>query len=780
MATAIYTKYRKRRYKQAALLVDITINPDTIIYLSDAYRTVTNKYEGLLADVSGTDEHLPIDGRFRRRGNAKLKIVNDKLNYQAAQGAKFSDVPADYDLEGATVEIWQWFNGCAYTDCEPAYPKGTIIKMHYDENYVYLTVAPQIYDLEFPEVLTRTEYADLYTTAQGVVFPIIYGKVDNETTSGKTTDLTDYGGAIRLQYCIKHDPPGNEHNWLIAGHRCDDIREVYDDTTGKDPNYEEFSGSGNVCGGPSWRDICYVRVDTVEHGWGVVPDEDTCDVWGMESYGDLASGLAAGTLILSPVHCIEETLRLFAGKYDDDFGTTFNTVDTTDLTCRGMLTDRYKTSDLLTLFMKNFPIWFYHNRGGQLEYKRWTFNPAVDYTERDFSYDEDIKILGIELTTEIYNSVSLSYWRNHGQDIESAKGAHWRRKRRKPDWGAKSILQKGSVGGGDFFTDTFVNIYKQYSGKRLAEAIADTSDTAWLVDTGGMDPDVSGSYKPLWMIDREIFEIYQYNDGTGLASAYRRGACGTTASTHADNTPIYYLRTSSDDGSGVRDGHAWEDDADHIRIEEDDADDSTVQVPTGGAHIYADPERHAAALEDFLNADVTLSGTYTVNWEPEDNTFTISCDEAFEIISGSPSDDLPTVLGFTEDTGSGTSHTSDSPSYWREACAAYSLARYGTARSLELSCDLIRGDSMDLNEADATAIKTRNYWFDRYYRPRKRVRFQSSLVLADVELANIVEFNTDIDDHLKCHGASWSGLKWRVISIRRPSMYTLEFLVEEA
>ena len=132
----------------------------------------------------------------------------------------------------------------------------------------------------------------------------------------------------------------------------------------------------------------------------------------------------------------------------------------------------------------------------------------------------------------------------------------------------------------------------------------------------------------------------------------------------------------------------------------------------------------------------------------------------------------------------GTSATSDSASYTREAQAAYAFAKYGINRTLEINGDLIRGTTIEKQYADEanqcdTAVACRNHWFDLKFRPKKRVSFEASLVLADLEIGNIFEFSNDIDEHLKCHGATWADLKWRVIEIHRPKMDRIRFLVEE-
>ena len=248
MATATYTKYRKRKYKEPGLLVSIELDPDNIVYLSDQYRTVTNEYEGLLKGISGLHERLPIGGRFQKRGDARLKIYNKKLNFQADATSRFSDLLADYGLIGAKVIIKQWFNGCALTDCETIYQGWVKLPVKYNEQMVDLIVSPlREENLIAPDVLSVSDYSNLDASLQGSAFPVIYGQVTHYSTDGDSLDLTVDGGAI----CLSTEIDNSNHYWLVAGHKISAVDHVYDETT--DQIGSTNVTTSGVAGGPAWR-----------------------------------------------------------------------------------------------------------------------------------------------------------------------------------------------------------------------------------------------------------------------------------------------------------------------------------------------------------------------------------------------------------------------------------------------------------------------------------------------------------------------------------------------
>jgi hypothetical protein len=790
MATAAYTRQRKWRYKKAALLVEIIVNPDVSLYLSDDYRTVTNEYEGLLETVSGMSEYLPVDGKFRHRGSATLKIANKKLSIQhpgyigvAEQFYKFSDYLATHNLIGCKVIIKQYFDDLALTDCETVFTGWITHPIKYDEQYIYLIAESHRQTSLIPsDLISADEYSDLGEKTATLPFPLVYGKIDNTLTAGDTGDLTDYGGALTIDTEIDDA----NHYWLGGGHRCNDIVKVCahggSDPPGTPPTDKtsaitKYIGAGNQGGGPAWRDICYFEPSN----WTVSGGEDTMDIHGMESYGDLLDDPGSGTLLENPCSCFEETVRTFLGWTDDDIGSSFSdTSDCDSLKCWGVINRQNTYENLAAFWMSQFPIWFYHGRDGKLEYKKWNPNPSVDYTERMLSYDDDIKLLNISTNKTAYNSIYLNFWRNLGIDCEGVIGVSswWQREKGGPYY-EQTVT---GAGKGNWFSSAFIKLRVQYSGKLLDGAL-NTTDKTFDIDTGGIDPQVAVAPHDLIMIDREIMECSSYSAGS--LTVYNRGILGTTATSHADDTAIYYLRLGSDDGGGYPIGRGRIDlftNSNTIYIDEGGGVASAVDIATR-VHSWNDPNRWADdELALKITNDVTLAGTYEGSWDAETGKFTLSADTTFKI-DVSECDELATVLGFTEDTAIATSCTSDSIAYTREWQAAYAYACHGVNNSYAINADFIRGNSLDYGApADRcdTAVELLHYLFDYYHRPRKRVEFESSLVLADLELGQIVEFNTDIDNHLKCHGASWSSLKWRVIEIHRPTMYSLKFLVEEA
>jgi len=87
-----------------------------------------------------------------------------------------------------------------------------------------------------------------------------------------------------------------------------------------------------------------------------------------------------------------------------------------------------------------------------------------------------------------------------------------------------------------------------------------------------------------------------------------------------------------------------------------------IQI-TAGTYIA---ETLASTLEDLLNADATLTGTYTVTYRHDTQKFTIACDETFSLLwntGDNAAKTAGTLLGFTvtADDESAATYTADNP-----------------------------------------------------------------------------------------------------------------------
>ena len=113
------------------------------------------------------------------------------------------------------------------------------------------------------------------------------------------------------------------------------------------------------------------------------------------------------------------------------------------------------------------------------------------------------------------------------------------------------------------------------------------------------------------------------------------------------------------------------------------------------------------------------------------------------------------IISSSSDDGNGS--TADST---RETAAKTAVWKYNATAMIEIDADWI----IDKD----TAVLLRNYYFDYYSEPHYIVDFDCTLMASDVEVGNIIEFDSTImDAYMKLGGASWSGKKFRVEGISR-------------
>lgn len=125
------------------------------------------------------------------------------------------------------------------------------------------------------------------------------------------------------------------------------------------------------------------------------------------------------------------------------------------------------------------------------------------------------------------------------------------------------------------------------------------------------------------------------------------------------------------------------------------------------------------------------------------------------------------IIRSMSDDGEGTRDESGTGE--REDQAMEVLARYGIENRLEINADWIREKTV--------ANTIRNFYFDYYSRPHTEVTFKTNLNFADVELMDLLEFdNATVGEHIKpvLH-SSWTGLIFEVTSKRMIPPGQIEF-----
>lgn len=772
--TDAYDRAVSYRYNFPGILLTIFLDGQTAVRISDKTRDDLGGYYwlGLVVNVSGMDQELPLDTKYKRRGDAQVKVLNSKLLFQPGPNDRFSDLMKDFGLLGAKVKIELYFQGLAYADCEERF-YGTIMPpIKYDANYLSFTVRQQEDELKVPPYQVQSGFfPDMDVGSDGKPMILIVGEMKNEGVSGRGFNLDQKGGALSMNTDLKTETSPDRANLLIAGHKCEDVTQVWNlGYVAQSPNYDVNNNTGPSGSGYPWLDICYIsKNNAYDPAVG-----NTADVEGLMAYGDCFDPFpSAGTCILEPITQIEQILRLFYGKTDDDlveagpWGSGFDySLYADGYRSSGVFDRPLSIESIFSRYMKQFPFLIYKDRHGKYTTRNYESFPEQHLTT-PLSFDDDVEVVKLEFSPKAYNSVVLNYWKNHGNSIEP-------RPETPPTYGP-------------FMGSTFIKCSPQFSQKTLNGAIND-SQTTFTITTAGIDPQATPDKFELMLVDKELMEIHTYNDGTGSTEVWRRGACATDPIPHADGTKIYYLRTSSSDGVGFDDQHAESyrglADRNTICVYETGPACEEVDI-TYGCISFSDPIRLAEHIATRLTAS-PLAGTYAGIWDPITNRMTFTSTVPFRIYKDGSgcnsytSDFLATIIGFVDPSAStALSHTSDTRCWQREAQAAYAYAKWRINDSLVVQGDLIRGSGFAVSDYPFTAVAGRNYRFDRNWRYRKRVRFESGLRLSGILLANTFKFESDIDDYLKVAGESWGDVLWRIIKINQPKWNRLRFLAEE-
>jgi hypothetical protein len=729
MSTDRFDLLRKSSYKSSDLLIDIDRfdNGQDIIRISSRYREVGSYYyEGLLLNVSGMDERLPIDCQFKLQGDALMTFANSRLMCQtpAEPMPKISDLLAE-GLMGAKVTIRQFYEGCIWTDVDDEYAFTGWIKseqIQYDENELVLTVSPVGKKLSRipPYRMHEDDYSTMDTEGEGLIMPIVLGLLTNtnKLSHDGVTDMDAvYGGAYLLsnKYILKSLP---DYRLLVAGHVCYINFNLYKELT----KYASPTYHLDDAGGPDWRQITTLELDTAI--WDATKDW-SCDTEGIHNS------------LRDPIQHVKQVLTHFYGMrgLDDDISEidyTTSQIDfsnyllSTALACDALIKTELSVAQFFTKMMGQFPFHIYRGRDGKIYFKKWERKPAVDYTEK------------------------------------------------KPN----------DVCQGGYFQRAFIQCTIQDSGYTLDEDLTD-SELDWTITGSGIMP----VNNDLVLVGREICEVKLPNTPTGsVVTVWRRGGNGTDAVEHSDGDAIYLLRTDSNNGRRAHDQMGVMTAASKtIEIYEDAVHHAAVTIsPEDVASYYKDAERLADNVAEQCNADADLDGVYACEWNPETNFYRLYTTNSVEfMIKQNLSDGLVKVLGWWADTGMAEEHFGDLPARKRECQAAYDTVMYRDNSGWELRADWVVGSGLTANpggdfEGDLTPIVTRDYRFDISHRPMKRVKFSAPNRFYNLLIGKIFEFDTDINDYLKVHGQNFTELNWRVINARRVDMNTLRFIAEEA
>jgi hypothetical protein len=625
---------------------------------------------------------------------------------------KISDLLAE-SLVGAQVTIRQFYEGCTWTDVDNEYAFTGWIKSEqtkYDESEIVLTVSPQkAYTLIPPYKMHQDDYDTMDKEGEGIVMPVILGELINDGKESHNSLVemdAAYGGALLLDTkYIRYDAP--DFYLLVSMLQSKDVPDLYKD---------------NVAQAADSREIL-------------------SQVWGMRWYG---SGWFE----------LDNTSALL--NFDDYLWSA-------GLKCDGLIKSQMTMTQYFTKMMGQFPFHVYRGRDGKIYFKKWERKPAVDYTEKKLSYEDEIFDIKISYSNPKGPGISMKFWPNLGRSMADA------------------------VAPGGYFQRAFVEMNVQDSGHNLDEDLTD-SELEWTLTGSGTFP-ITGD---LIMVGREICEVRLPAAPSGsVVTVWRRGGNGTDAVEHSDGDVIYILRTDSSNGRCRHDqmGNIASP-CEKIEIWEDAAHTAVVQLSNFGysnhAKLFYDAQRLANALADCCTSHASLTGTYACLWDAETNFFKLYTTDSTEFkILQDQSDNLTKVLGWWVDTGMATEHWGDRPARKRECQLTYDYAMHRNNRVQEIVADLIVGTGLTYESGgsfggDLTPQVARDYRYDISHRPMKQVSLSAPNRFYNLLIGKTFEFDTDINDYLKVHGQNFTDLNWRVINARRVDMNTLRFVVEEA
>jgi len=770
MATAKYELLRKMAYKSSDLLVEIDRfeNGQNLIRLAFQDRVLDSyHFYGLIQNITGMNERLPVDTKFKYQGDATLEILNERVPGQAVP-AKFSDLLNDW-LVGAKVIIYQYFEGMAYSDLDDdtimyaGWINGT--RLEYDTQIIHLTVSPYKHYPNLP--ILRMHEIDYDNPEEGkddTIMPIIWGEnYFNNRPKNAVDDLDDlYGGAFLLPCWCDYDVPSGHYRYLTAGHvgTSTAVSRLYSNTT-LEASY--WAVHNDNAGGPSWRNILTVEVmDEIA---------DTTKDWSVDCTGLQVSGVSVKDPITSLREILVQILGLNwqgTGWCEIDNTTaqlTFDNLYTwpgaVGLYSAGIEDQEITMEQLFSNFMGQFPFWIYRGRNGKFYFKKWARMPDVDYTERALSFEDDITDIQVEMSNPTGPVVEMNYWPNHGRS------------------------EANEIASGGYFARAFINLYVQDSGYTLDEDL-DTTETVWDITGSGTFPTTGN----LVMVGRETCEVQLPGTPTGSTiTVWRRAGNGTEAVEHSTGDKIYILRPDSAAGrnNGVQGGNI-ESTAQYIEIWEDATHYATLDLTSGGGSNHPKLYRDAVRLIEHIASRGTinpsLQGTFTGTWNPETGFYTLSSTVAFKILMGN-SDNLVKVLGWWGDTDLATSQIGNKPARRRESQLTYDYAVRRRLDTIRFNADYITGSGIPywvggMWGGDLTPIEACAYRFDIGHRAMRRVRFRAPLHFVNLTIGKIFSFASDIDEHIKVHGESWTNLNWRVIETWRATPTLLGFIAEEA
>jgi hypothetical protein len=818
MSTDRFDLLRKSSYKSSDLLIDIDRfdNGQDIIRISSKYREVGSYYyEGLLLNVSGMDERLPIDCQFKLQGDALMTFANSRLMCQtpAEPMPRLSDLLGDW-LGGAKVTIRQYFEGCTWADVENEEAFVGWIKNPqtvYDENEIQLVASPtkKYPDLP-PHVLNRRDYGSMDADSGEMVMQIAIGDLtyDGKHPYSATGDMTaPYAGAVLLakntllypgtsytHYAPADLPrPGEtipfrmmkaqawlkkvlDDVWLLASALPSyNIDDVYSDGTHRTENTVWFEEQ-NDGGGPDWRTLTLAKILGVY--WDPTK-EWTCNIQGMKDSD------APHLLTRDPIQVVFQILHQVYGMTWSD--STWNELDLTsaslwltnwlageNLYCDGLLDRKQSLERFLSDMMMQFPFWIYRGRNGKFFAQKWERKPDVDYTDTEVSFKNHIFREGFSVGYRQPKgpAIDMLYWPHHGRDISSS---------------LPIPLEQG------YFTRAYITLEVERSGYVLG---ADYNDTVLtFAITGSGHHPLNGD---LIMIGREVMEVRLPISGTGNITVRIRGGNGTKAAAHLDDDSIYILHPASAVGDVNHDQLGVEplvagQTCRKIIIWEDALHTATINIGDAGGNsdidLHRDKTWGMSELQDSINMNGNIYGTYVCEWDPLVNFVTIRTSDSKSFkIQLVANDWMVKVMGWWADTGMGTSHTGTQPARFREAQLTYDYAVQRTCNVRKLRASMITGAHLnrtllaDYGDAicDLTPMVARDKQFDTNHRPMRQVKFNAPDQFVDLAIGKIFAFADDINDHLKREGNEWTDLNWIVAKTRRLDMHNLEIIAEEA
>jgi hypothetical protein len=740
------------------VLLKITTLGGDEIYLADDYYELTNDWEGLIQTVSGMDLHLPVDGKARPRGNAQVTLVNGRLMRQT-HGERISDYFNDIYFFGATGQLYFHMLGVSETETLTlSLFKGKVSRPVLTDKgqKVRLTITPGDEDSGVlpPYRVNQTEYPNAKGGNDGKPMPIIWGELKNEGATGGGLDLEDWGGAFPINIQLHR----TNHRALIAGHPIEALtgywtHPSWTDETGNVQLSNQNPGDSSV----DWRTVSVAMPDGACN-----PDAgDRCDVKGLESQGDLTSGISSGTFLECPKLLLEQSLRMFLAYTAGDFLTT-DFLSASDEKAAGVIVRDTTVGKLINRCNKQFKLMFFRGPTGKINCKEWQ-TLYTSGTEIDLKDEVEFKKIGI--TKDNYNSVTMKFWKNLIGDAPDNK--YW--------YGDFDI-------GDDFYLESFIRFAKHPTRETVSTLFPAGNTSFYHTSTPTASFFKNGD---LILMGQEVMEVKTQHTTT-RTEVQRRGGLGTDDVDHAIGEDIFFLRTQSNCGTGINDGHGnYGSSYQHkIHVWEAVGQYATVTT-TYNCSSFSDPIRWAERIATDLTNNSTLKGNYSGTWDGDTNRFKLWTTNAQDFqIKPSITDAIPDYLcnplmGFTSDTSLGEEHWSDSPTWWREAQAAWAYVRYGVNKPLVIEGDFLRFDSFQITDHPWHVVRGRNRRFDATIIPRIEVDFECGPRLYLLGLNGIVQFSDSFDSVMKPFGKSWDGKTWRIIKTWKPSITRFGYRVRE-